>query len=81
MTKQSALPGEALRPLDPSLFSFHGFGDVKWVRGAQRSISGAGISSGKLKPIVVNDAVFVPAVDRRRVRPSVGQPEMLAEEL
>jgi capsular polysaccharide biosynthesis protein len=78
MTKQSALPGDELRPLDPSLFSFHGFDDAKWVKGAQRSIVGAGISTGKLEPTVVDNAVFVPAVDRRRVRPSAGQPEMLA---
>ncbi len=50
-----------LSPLDPHLFSFHGFGDL--TSSAEEKIRGVGIRGGEPEVAIVEGGVFVPAVN------------------
>ena len=60
VTQQSELPEANLRPLEASLFSFHGFDDPRAVRRMQRQFDRFGLRGGTPRLDVIDDAVFVP---------------------
>ena len=74
MTPPVGPPSARSRPLDAGLFSFHGFGDD--LANAQQRLRRAGIRGGEPEVAVVEDAVFVPAVDRRKTGQQSGQPDL-----
>ena len=63
MRSGSGPPTPGFRALDPSDFSFHGFGDLRHV--VERRIRSVGIRSGEPAVSVVEGAVFVPSENVR----------------
>jgi capsular polysaccharide biosynthesis protein len=63
LNRRHAFDPENVRPLSPSEFAFHGFGEA--LAGIEQRIGGASIRGGEPRVETVEDAVFVPSEHHR----------------